>query len=287
MKIKYVNRIGGNQGLRTKKIQANMEIMLKFLNKQYFEQEIYHSLKEGNFQFVYQPQYCLNTNNIIAGEALIRWNHPTFGQISPEHFIPLCEKFGLIIPLGEWVIEKACQQLQFWHSKGHKLKLCVNLSFGQLYQQNFIEMISKIIKKTKVDPAYLELELTETMTGNDTENFTSIIDDIRKLGIRVALDDFGVGYSSLSYLTFLNVDLIKIDKSIINKINESKKHRAVFVAIVALAKNLNLEVVVEGIETKEQMELIKNLGCNIMQGFYFSKPIRENEFENLLLRMNK
>ena len=287
MDIKNSNNKGEDQRLSIKKFnQHQLESTIDFLNRRYFEKELQSALIEGQIDLVYQPQYCLNTNKIIAAEALVRWHHPTIGKISPGQFIPLFEKSGLIIPLGKWIFDKACRQLQYWHSNGYEVKLSINFSFAQLHQENLIETIIQTLTKNKVDPAFLVFELTETMTIHNIANFISIIDDIRTLGIHIALDDFGTGYNSLSYLAQLNVDVLKIDKSFINKINNSKKDKIVFLSIVSLAKQLDLPIVVEGIETKEQMEFVKKVGCNIIQGFYFSEPIGGEDFGKLLVKMN-
>ncbi|MDD4504703.1 MAG: EAL domain-containing protein, partial [Clostridiaceae bacterium] len=220
----------------------------------------------------------------IGCEALIRWKHPELGMISPSKFIPISETNGLIILIGRWVLYTACMQNKLWQASNLKpIYVSVNLSAVQLIQEDFIDMVSDILKETGLSPEYLELEITESVAVKNHEYITGILKKLKKMGIRIALDDFGTGYSSLNYLKNFAITTLKIDRSFIHDINENPKNSAIVSSILAMGHNLRLNVTAEGIETKEQYEVLRDRGCDVIQGFYFSKPLPRNEFEKLWL----
>jgi len=248
------------------------------------ESNMHHALDNGEFSLYYQPQIDSETQNIIGCEALIRWNHPELGMISPTEFIPISETNGLIIHIGRWVLYTACMQNKLWQNSGCKpIFVSVNLSVVQIIQEDFVDMVSNILKETELSPEYLELEITESVAVKNHEHITVILEKLKKMGIRIALDDFGTGYSSLNYLRNFAVSTLKIDRNFINDINENIKNSAIVSSILTMGHNLMLKVTAEGVETKEQYDTLRNRGCDIIQGYYFSKPLPLYEFEKLWL----
>lgn len=256
----------------------------KLLEQMNLDSSMHRALENGEFSVYYQPQVNANTGELTGCEALIRWNHPELGMISPLKFIPVAETNGLIIPIGRWVLHTACKQNKLWQESGYKhICVSVNLSAVQLIQEDFIDMVSSVLEETGLPPEYLELEITESVAVKNPERITWIIEKLKKMGIRIALDDFGTGYSSLNYLKNFAITTLKIDKSFICDMNENPKNAAIVSTILAMGHNLVLMVTAEGVETKEQYELLKEKGCNIIQGYYFGKPIPFHEFEKLWL----
>ncbi len=252
----------------------------RLLEQLNLDSSMHHALDNGEFSLYYQPQIDAATGELIGCEALLRWNHPELGMISPLKFIPIAEANGLIIPIGRWVLYTACMQNRLWREAGHKpICVSVNLSAVQLIQEDFIDMISNTIKETGILPQYLELEITESVAVKNHEYITIIIEKLKSMGIRIALDDFGTGYSSLNYLKNFAITTIKIDKSFICDINENPKNSAIVSSILAMGHNLMLKVTAEGVETAVQYEILKERGCDFIQGYYFSKPLPLNEFE--------
>lgn len=248
------------------------------------ESNMYHALDNGEFSLYYQPQIDSETQEIIGCEALIRWNHPKLGMISPPEFIPISEANGLIIHIGKWALYTACIQNKLWQDSGYKpIFVSVNLSVIQLIQEDFVDMISNILKETGLSPEYLELEITESIAVKNHEHVTVILEKLKKMGIRIALDDFGTGYSSLNYLRNFAVNTLKIDRNFINDINENLKNSAIVSSILTMGHNLMLKVTAEGVETKEQYDTLRSRGCDIIQGYYFSEPLPLYEFEKLWL----
>ncbi|MGE5676803.1 MAG: EAL domain-containing protein [Pseudomonadota bacterium] len=256
----------------------------KLLEQMNLDSSIHRALDNGEFSLYYQPQVNAMSGEITGCEALIRWNHPELGMISPLKFIPVAEANGLIIPIGRWVLYTACMQNKLWQESGYR-QICVsvNLSAVQLIQEDFIDMVAGILKETGLSPEFLELEITESVAVKNPEHITSIIEKLKNMGIRIALDDFGTGYSSLNYLKNFAINTLKIDKSFICDMNENPKNAAIVSTILAMGHNLVLNVTAEGVETEDQYELLKEKGCNIIQGYYFGKPIPFHEFEKLWL----
>lgn len=256
----------------------------KLLEQMNLDSSMHRALDNGEFTLYYQPQVSAVTGKLTGCEALIRWNHPELGVISPLKFIPVAETNGLIIPIGRWVLYTACMQNKLWQREGYKpICVSVNLSAVQLIQKDFIDMVSCILDETGLPPEYLELEITESVAVKNPEHITAIIEKLKNMGIRIALDDFGTGYSSLNYLKNFAITTLKIDKSFICDMNENPKNAAIVSTILAMGHNLVLKVTAEGVETKEQYELLKEKGCNIIQGYFFGKPVPFYEFEKLWL----
>ncbi|HYW19043.1 MAG TPA: EAL domain-containing protein [Nodularia sp. (in: cyanobacteria)] len=237
------------------------------------ENELYGTLERCEMLVYYQPLIDLQSGEVTAMEALVRWQHPINGLISPVKFIPIAEANGFIIPLGEWVLRTACTQNHAWQMAGFPpMRISVNLSARQFEQPNLVQVVSQILDETGMDPAYLELEVTESFLMTNINTSIKILQELRELGISLALDDFGTGYSSLNYLKRFPVNMLKIDRSFIQDVISNPDSAAVTDAIIVLAKNLKLNITAEGIETQEQLHYLQKHGCDEGQGFYFSRP---------------
>lgn len=241
------------------------------------------AIDHNELQLFLQPQFNLKTLQIEGAEALLRWFHPTWGSISPGEFIPLAENTGLIVPIGTWAICQACQSAEILQRFGFPGTLSVNLSVRQLNQAELISNLEIFIAETGLQPNYLELELTESMLAYDTDHFLETFRQIKKLGIRLALDDFGVGYSSFSYLQRFDFDKLKIDRCFIQNIHQSPVNQAIVEAVVKMSRQLNFKVVAEGVETLEEVEFLRSVECDLAQGYLFSKPIPIQDFKALFL----
>ncbi|SDN42906.1 PAS domain S-box-containing protein/diguanylate cyclase (GGDEF) domain-containing protein [Paenibacillus sp. yr247] len=238
------------------------------------EQELRKALERGELLLMYQPQLQFETDQITGVEALVRWMHPKRGLVSPADFIPLAEETGIIIPLGEWVLRTACRQNKAWQDAGFPpMRVAVNLSAYQFKQTNIVQIVADILKETGLHPAYLELEITESVAMQNAEQVIVTLEELKRLGIQVSIDDFGTGYSSLSYLRNFPIDRLKIDRSFVNDITSVQGESTIAASIIAMAQSLSLEVIAEGVETEVQFEFLKNKGCNEMQGYFFSKPL--------------
>jgi len=252
------------------------------------ENALRQALARNEFELYYQPRIDLNTEIIVGMEALLRWHHPTLGTISPVKFIPVLEETGLIIPVGEWVLKTACEQTQRWHKMGSKqLRVAVNLSVRQFQQNDLVERFTKIIQASGLDSSQLELEITEGLLVENVSAAIDILQAFHDLGIHISIDDFGTGYSSLSYLKRFPINTLKIDRAFVHDITLDPNDAAITNAIVALAKSLRLSVTAEGIETRPQLNFLRQLNCNEAQGFYFSKPLPSSEFESLIMELHK
>jgi len=237
------------------------------------EQDLHNALTNNEFYLDYQPQVNLKTGNIESVEALVRWRHPTRGFVPPDVFIPIAEECGLIIPVGKWILETACTQAKTWEKQGlPPMKVAVNLSLGQLFQQDLVEMVQDILQRTNLDPSFLQLEITESMTMN-IDQMTQLLHELKALGIQIAVDDFGTGYSSLSYLKEFPIDCLKIDRTFVRNVPHNPNDEALVSMIISMAKHLRLKVVAEGIEEVEQLSFLIDGGCDYIQGYLFSKPI--------------
>ena len=246
--------------------------------------EIPKAIKEEQFFLVYQPLINLTNEKIAEIESLIRWNHPERGIVYPDHFIELAEQNGTIIDIDLWVLETACKQLQVWHdSKKEPVIISVNITAKTFETRNFIQQLTQLIKKYNINPKLLQLEITERMVIKNVDESIMKLNDVRAMGIRVAIDDFGIGYSSLSYLVRLPIDSLKIDKSFIDNIHNSKEAKAIVSAIINLCRDLNLKVIAEGVENVDQLHYLKKIKCDIGQGYYYSKPVSLREIEEKYL----
>lgn len=247
------------------------------------ENHLRKALERDEFIIHYQPQVELSTGQIVGTEALIRWQHPQLGLISPSEFIPVAEDTGLIMAIGKWVVRTACSQTKAWQDAGHlPMRVNVNLSARQFQQPNLVREIADILGETGLDPQWLELEITESLAMKDVEFTGRMLFELRKMGMTVAIDDFGTGYSSLSYLKRLPIDIIKIDRSFIRDITTDPDDASIVSTIIMLARNLKMKVIAEGVETIEQLDFLRQQNCDQIQGFLFSKPLPVDEMEKLL-----
>lgn len=254
----------------------------------YIENSLYKALDLDEMAIYYQPQIDGRTQTITGAEALLRWNHSKLGMISPVDFIPLAEETGLIIPIGKWVLENACKQLKHWKNEGYvQLTMSVNLSGRQFEEEDLVPMIKEILEDLKLDPSCLHIELTENQIVKNTKVAIEKMKQLKELGVKISIDDFGTGYSSLGYLKDFPLDTLKIDRSFIMDVTENAADAAITNTIITLAKNLNLNVVAEGVETAEQLAFLLSKDCHIMQGFYFSRPIEAAALEEKYLMKNK
>ena len=248
------------------------------------ESSLRRAMERKEFQLFYQPQVDLRTGEAVGAEALIRWKHPDLGFIPPMEFIPIAEETGLIHPIGEWVLKTACEQKKIWDEQGFKsFRVSVNLSARQFHYANLVDVVGDTIRKSGIDARCLDLELTESTIMDRLEETTLTLKRLKNMGAHISIDDFGTGYSSLMYLKTFPIDCVKIDKSFVNDVTTDSDDRAITQAIISMAHSLKLEVVAEGVETKEQLEILKSQGCDIIQGYLFSKPIPVDDVAPFLL----
>ncbi len=260
---------------------ANMNA--RALERLSVENQLRRALERDELFAVYQPKVDLKNGHVLGAEVLLRWHHPERGTISPVEFIPLAEEIGLIVPFGQWILRAACNQNKTWQLAGlTKIRVAVNVSARQFRDGQFIKTLVNSLEISKLDPQSLTLELTEnTIMGNAQENL-DVLHQIKEMGIKLSVDDFGTGYSSLSYLTQLPLDELKIDRSFIKGIQSETDDAPIVTAIVAMARSLNLRVVMEGVETQCQLQFSRDRGCDEYQGFLFSEPVPSGEFAILL-----
>ncbi|MBB6691595.1 EAL domain-containing protein [Cohnella xylanilytica] len=245
----------------------------KALHKLTLHHEMMNALQNGEFLLYYQPQYDLATGRIVGLEALVRWKHPVRGLVPPGEFIPAAEESGIIVPLGEWVLQEACRQNKEWQDAGMPpIPVSVNLSVRQFTQRNLIGKIAGALERSGLEPRYLKLEITESMTM-DVERALSFLQELKELGVGISIDDFGTGYSSFHYLRNFPIGSLKIDRSFVRDIGDNPNNAAIVAAIIAMAHNLQLQVIAEGVETLEQVRFLQQHGCDEMQGYYGSPPL--------------
>jgi diguanylate cyclase (GGDEF)-like protein/PAS domain S-box-containing protein len=245
------------------------------------EMDLRKALATEQFELHYQPLVVLETNDVNGFEALLRWNHPTRGMVSPVDFIPIAEETGLIVPLGEWVLKAACNEAVNWPEH---IKVAVNLSPAQLNSRNLVSMVTSVLNETGMPPHKLQLEITETVLLQNTFTTLATLHELRKMGVQIALDDFGTGYSSLSYLRSFPFDKIKIDRSFIQDLSNGAEPLAIVNAVAGLAKCLNMTSTAEGVETQQQMDVLQAIGCTEMQGYLFSHARPANEIRQFFQR---
>lgn len=276
--LEIAKKIGlGKFHFYTSEYQTKTEEFLSLENK------LLNAIKNNEFILYYQPQIEAVSGKISGVETLIRWQHPTLGLVNPEQFIPIAEESGLIIPLTEWVLKKSCSQKNSWNELGlPKIKMAVNISPKHFKTINFTKDINKIITSNHLDPSDLELEITESSIMENFAESSKIITELKKVGINIAIDDFGTGFSSLNYLAKLPIDKIKIDKSFVKNIATDHNMAIITNAIINLAKNLNLKVAAEGVENLDQLIILRTQNCDVIQGFYYSKPLTNDEFIKFL-----
>lgn len=243
------------------------------------EAELRRALENGELTLHYQPQVELNTLRIVGTEALARWQHPTFGLLPPSEFIPLAEDTGLIILLGEWAMKEACRQTACWQKVGAPdLRISVNVAARQFQQDDFVKMVGDILAETFLAPSSLELEITETSIMQHPEHVITVLTQLKELGVSIAIDDFGIGYSSLMYLKRFPIDRLKIDRMFVNDSTTDADDAALVMTIITMAHNLRLNVMAEGVETEEQLKFLRLLKCDEGQGYFFARPVPPESF---------
>ena len=244
------------------------------LRRAEIEKQLAQAMKNQEFFLAFQPQYCATSKNLRGYEALIRWNSPVFGTVSPMKFIPITEELGTIVQIGEWILRTACvTQLYLQEKSGRPMVMSVNISAVQFMDHNFFNMVKTIVSETGIEPHNLELEITESIFITSINKVVDELNNLKELGIQIALDDFGTGYSSLSYLQKLPIDLLKIDKSFIDMIDEPDSKKQIVGAIIALMHQLDVPVIAEGVETKHQLQYLREFDCDFVQGYLWGKPI--------------
>jgi EAL domain-containing protein (putative c-di-GMP-specific phosphodiesterase class I) len=247
------------------------------------ETHLRRALDHGELSLQYQPQVDLATGKVTGLEALLRWTNTDLGTVSPAQFIPVAEESGLILPIGHWILRQVCEQLRQWTLNDlNTVRVAVNLSALQFRQANFVESLEQLIAETGIRPELLELEITESTLMESSENTIDNLNRLRKHGFTIAVDDFGTGYSSLNYLKRFPIDRLKIDQSFVRDMDSDPDDAAIVSAIIAMAHNLNLDVIAEGVEKKAPLDLLRGLRCHEVQGFIYSRPLPPGEVEAIL-----
>jgi diguanylate cyclase (GGDEF)-like protein len=237
------------------------------------ETHLRRALERAEFCVHYQPQFDLQTGRLVGQEALIRWNNPKLGAVGPDQFIPITEENGLIVPIGNWVLQEACRQTAAWRQGGYPLKgVSVNVSAVQFSRPDFVDTVDQVLESTGLAPRFLELELTERLVIRDVRESASKMAKLRALGVQISVDDFGAGYSSLSYLQRLPIDVLKLDRSFVEEFKNSSGNSSLVRGIVSLAHGLGIRVTAEGVETEEQLDLVHHCGCDKAQGYLLGRP---------------
>ena len=258
----------------TQQMQADSARTLQLVNA------MHHALGRGEFSLHYQPQVSLQDGCMVGAEALLRWQHPELGALSPAEFIPIAEDSGQIVVIGEWVLRTAVTQLKRWIDAGMQpMVVAVNLSAVQFRHPDLLAMVTQILDEAGLPPQYLELELTEAMAMDNPLAAIAQMNQLHDRGIRMSIDDFGTGYSSLSYLKKFNVSKLKIDQSFVRDISDDSDDKAIVSAIIKLASSMGMQTIAEGVETASQLAFLRLQGCDEVQGYYFSRPLSVADFE--------
>jgi len=260
----------------------NNNMNQKAIERLQLEHELTFAQDRNELELHYQSKTNLDTMKVTCMEALVRWRRPNHGLMAPSGFIPIAKQSDIIISIGSWVLHEACAQTKRLNDKGHNLSVAVNISTKQINDDNFVNLISGVLKQHNLEGKHLELEITESALLKNSDLIMQRIEKVREMGVKFSIDDFGIGYSSMNTLKELKIDKIKIDEKFIKDITTNKNNKAITAAIIALAHNLDIEVVAEGVETTEQVNILKGLGCNIVQGYLFSVPVAINNFEDSL-----
>jgi len=249
------------------------------------ENALRRALEQREFELHYQPLYDLRNRSITGFEALLRWRPPGGTSLSPTEFVGIAEDSGLIVPIGEWVLREALRQAKAWQTPGRALTIAVNVSAKQFSRSNFVERLERYIAETGIDPSLVELEVTESVIIEGAGEAREALDRVAALGVGIAIDDFGTGYSGLAYFKRLPIDTVKIDQSFIRDLTVDPDDAAIVTAIISMARTLGVDVVAEGVETEEQLEALKRLGCQRAQGYLFAAPMAASEVAKLLARV--
>jgi EAL domain-containing protein (putative c-di-GMP-specific phosphodiesterase class I) len=241
------------------------------------------ALQNEEFVLHYQPQIDLSTGRICGAEALIRWKRPSADPVFPDRFIPLAEETGLIHDIGDWVLSEACRQILNWQRLGaDSVRVAVNMSGRQLQEADVVESVRRVLERTAIDPALLELEITESTLMQEGDEAVKVLHRLKAMGLSISIDDFGTGYSSLSYLKRLPIDRLKIDRSFIMNVTTDPDDEAIVKAIMAVAHSLKLKVIAEGVETQQTLQFLKSHNCDEAQGYLFSRPVPPDQFAQIL-----
>ncbi len=271
-----------NQG-RNKYHFFKQNYIVALNDRNQLENDMRKALEQQDFRLFYQPQYDASTRKLVGAEVLIRWQKSKNEMVPPFYFISIAEETGLIVPLGQWILESACKKQRDWLDAGYPLnKVSVNISARQFTEPGFLQMVDDTLKKTGLDPQHLELEITESMLMGDIKRVILKLQRLHNMGISLAIDDFGTGYSSLSYLKDFPIDILKIDQSFVRDIPESSKDAKIVCAIIEMGRSLGLKIVAEGVETEEHLKFLKQYKCDIIQGYLFNPPLPENDMTDLL-----
>jgi diguanylate cyclase (GGDEF)-like protein len=246
-------------------------------------QDVFSALDRRQFVLYYQPQVASGNGAVVGAEALLRWEHPRLGLLTPAAFLPMLEDSPAMTAVGAWVCEEACRQAREWELLGYRLRMAVNVSPRQLTDENLPPLLKNLVNRYDLDPECIKLEVTESMLMQDIDKAALILRSLRNVGFRIALDDFGTGYSNLSYLRQLPITAIKIDRSFVREIERDRRCLDIVNGVIAFAKSLKLDVICEGIETELQKEAIRSTGCDVLQGYLIGKPMRATDFRALLL----
>jgi len=249
--------------------------------------DLRNAVINNELKLYYQPIIDISEGRVALFEALVRWEHPKYGLIAPDNFISLAEEGGFMVKVGRWILRTACQKIKSLQESGHDVKIAVNVSSKQLTQNHLEETTKTIVKEAGIKPELLELEVTEGFLMENIKKVEDVLTNLREFGIGISIDDFGTGYSSLSRLKSLPITKLKIDKTFVDDIVEDSEDREIVKVIILLAKSLGLEIVAEGIENKEQLKLMREYGCKLIQGYYFSKPLASEKVESYLNNIMK
>ncbi len=268
--------------------KANYQYFTVDMNEQVQERMVFKNglskaLENGEFHLLYQPKLDLKSNRVTGAEALMRWESPDLGLVSPVKFIPLLEETGLVIEVGEWALQTACHQHREWMKAGlTPIKVAVNLSARQLREPSFVDIVKSVLKKNDLPPSAIEIEITESMLMSDAPNIVAALEDLHDFGVHISMDDFGTGYSSLSYLKRFPIDTIKIDRSFVNEIHVDADDAEIIHTIINMGHTLNRKIIAEGVETEEQLDILKAYRCDEIQGYYFSEPLMPKDFTDFV-----
>jgi EAL domain-containing protein (putative c-di-GMP-specific phosphodiesterase class I) len=260
------------------------ELNVRAVERQSVEACLHVATDKHQFELLYQPKFNLETGALVGTEALIRWRHPERGLVEPAQFVPIAEDCGLIRPIGRWVVHEACRQVQAWHEAGlQPIRVAVNISAVELRSPGFPKQIAAILHETGLAPRYLEIEFTESVLMTHIEEVASVLRVLKGLGLSLTIDDFGTGWSSLSYLRHLPIDALKIDQSFVQEITSSSDAAPLVSAVISMGKSLNYRVIAEGVESPEQLAFLRAKGCTEGQGYYFARPLAAQEFARILV----
>lgn len=255
--------------------------------KNILKQELEFAIERNQFTLHYQPLIDVKRDNIMGMEALLRWTHPSLGSISPVEFIPIAEESDMIKRIGEWVLFAACEQNKQWQDQGFSpVRVAVNISAIHFQDPKFLEYVKYVLHKTELQPTYLEIEITENCLLNDINKSISVMEELKKMGVRIAIDDFGTGYSTFNYLKLLPIDALKIDRSFIRDLEHDANGQLIVAAIINLVHDLGIQVIAEGVETKEASRLLIEKNCDGLQGYLFSKPVCHTEAVHFIRESN-